>query len=268
MATYAVGDIQGCFRTLRKLVARCGFDPKKDKLWLAGDLVNRGPRSDDVLRYLRDLGDRAVAVPGNHDLHLIARALDVASAKSRDTLDDVLKAKDRDELIGWLRARPLVHYEPPHLLVHAGLLPAWSERVALQLAQELEGELRGNGAAQLLRREKDAGQHLTYDDGDDTPRRRRTALSVLTRVRVCSAPRTMRLDFTGPPEDAPGGSAAWFAMPHQRKKETTVLFGHWSTLGLRVVPGAVGLDSGCVWGKTLSAMRLEDGKIFQEPYAD
>lgn len=268
MATYAVGDIQGCYRTLRKLLAQLGFEPRKDRLWLVGDLVNRGPRSADVLRYAQDLGERARVVLGNHDLHLIARAMGLAGAKSRDTLDDVLDANDGELLVRWLRQQPFVVYEPPNLMVHAGLLPAWTESEAVAIAQDLERVLRGPAATVLLRRDKDAPPADTWLEDAEPVQRRRTALAAMTRMRVCASPRVMRLDFTGAPGEAPEGCRPWFDFPSRRRQETRVVFGHWSTLGLRLQPGIAGLDTGCVWGRTLTAMRLEDGQVYEERYAE
>ncbi|HUE39728.1 MAG TPA: symmetrical bis(5'-nucleosyl)-tetraphosphatase [Candidatus Binatia bacterium] len=248
MSTWAVGDVQGCDVTLERLLARIRFGTG-DRLLFVGDLVNRGARSLEVLRRVRALGDRAVVVLGNHDLHLLARAMGVAERKRRDTLEEVLTAPDAAELLGWLRARPLLHEEHDLVLVHAGLLPAWSVADAAAWARRLETELRGPGAAALLA-------------GENPP----TALYALTRVRLVRDGE-MVLDYDGPPDQAPRGAVPWFAAPARRWQGARVVFGHWSALGLHVSPEAVGLDTGCVWGRTLTAWNAGDGSIVQEPQA-
>jgi bis(5'-nucleosyl)-tetraphosphatase (symmetrical) len=266
MATYAIGDIQGCHRTLERLLRRIRFDPAADRLWLVGDLVNRGPRSLEVLRWARGLGARARLVLGNHDLHLIGRVLGLRREKARDTLDDVLEAEDRDELIGWLRHQPFVHYEAPYLMVHAGLLPQWSPEDALELAAEAQSLLRGDDP-------RDVFQALRDEPGrwrPGLPRRERLthALRAFTTLRTCSADGRPCGGFSGPPEQAPHGCVPWFEAPGRRASAATVVCGHWATLGLRVRPNLLALDTGCVWGGSLSAVRLEDRAVFQERYAD
>jgi bis(5'-nucleosyl)-tetraphosphatase (symmetrical) len=248
-----MGDIQGCFRTLRRLLRRIAFDPAKDRLWNTGDLVNRGPGSLEVLRWARDLGDRLMTVLGNHDLHLLARAAGLVRAKPRDTLDEVLAAPDRDELLAWLRARPLLHAEEGRVLVHAGLLPAWTVAEAETLARSVEERLRAAGGLELARPQSREPE--------------RSTLWVLTRLRFCTADGSPGPDFTGPPDAAPPGCRPWFDFPGRRSAEATVLFGHWAALGFYRAPGILGLDSGCVWGGELTAVRLEDGEVFQEPAA-
>jgi bis(5'-nucleosyl)-tetraphosphatase (symmetrical) len=254
MATYALGDIHGCFRTLERLLRRIAFDPPRDRLWNTGDLVNRGPHSLEVLRWARALGDRLTVVLGNHDLHLLARAAGLARAKPRDTLEEVLAAPDRDELLAWLRARPLLHAENGRVLVHAGLLSAWTVAEAQALARSLEARLRAPGGLKLLSPASQAPQ--------------RTPLWVLTRMRVCAADGSPGPDFTGPPEAAPPDCRPWFAFPGRRSAEATILFGHWAALGFYQAPGLLGLDSGCVWGGALTAVRLEDAEVFEEPAAE
>lgn len=255
MATYAVGDVQGCFATLERLLARVGFDPGADRLWLVGDLVNRGPRSLEVLRFARGLGDRAAVVLGNHDVHLLARAAGLARRKRFDTLDDVLAAPDRDELLGWLRARPLLHREAGHVMVHAGLLPGWTIDDAAARAREVEALLAAGDLAPLLDRPRATPAAVT--------------LAAMTRLRVCTTDGEMEPKFKGPPEEAPAGTRPWFAVPGRKSAGTPIVFGHWATLGLRVRPGDFyALDSGCVWGGALTALRLDDGALFQEPAAD
>lgn len=250
MATYAIGDVQGCMTTLHRLLKRISFS-RRDRLWFCGDLVNRGPRSLDVLRFVRTLGDRAVTVLGNHDLHLIARAEGLAKSKRRETLDQVLDARDCDEIVEWLRHQPVLHREGKYVLVHAGLLPQWKLRDAWQRASEVEEALRSKRRADLLRGKLQASEWLR----------------VFTRLRTCHLDGTL-CEFDGHPMDAPAGCLPWYAHPRRKSTDAVVLFGHWSALGLHVSADAIGLDTGCVWGRTLTAMRLEDGAFFFEPAAE
>lgn len=266
MATYAIGDIQGCFLTLDKLLAQIRFDPVRDRLWLVGDLVNRGPRSLEVLRWVRRMGDRATAVLGNHDLHLIGRALGVRRAKPRDTLEAVLRADDCDELIEWLRRRALLHREGPYLMVHAGLHPAWTPAEAAALAREAEAALRGRRAKNLLESLPDDPPR--WRPGMGRKARLRLALRTFTGLRTCRSNGEACSDYSGPPRWAPRGCMPWFDVPGRQSAKLTVLCGHWAALGMRVRQNLIALDTGCVWGRVLTAVRLEDRRIFQEPLAD
>jgi len=266
VATYAIGDIQGCFTTLQRLLERIRFDPAADRLWLAGDLVNRGPRSLEVLRWARGLGSNVVSVLGNHDLHLVGRALGVRSERKRDTLDAVLSAPDRDELVDWVRRRPFVHRENGRLLVHAGLQPSWTAEEAEAIARDLEDRLRGPKGARLL-------EDMTMRDVPGWPRisgrkqRHALALQTFTLLRTCSADGRLCHDFSGPPDEAPRGCTPWFSVPGRRSADTVVVCGHWAALGLVREKNLLALDTGCVWGGPLSAVRLDDGTVFQEPSA-
>ncbi len=250
MATYAISDVQGCDETLGRLLQRIGFDGASDRLWFVGDLVNRGPRSLETLRRVRALGDRAVVVLGNHDLHLIARSTGITGPKKRDTLDAVLAAPDRAELCAWLRARPLLHREGQWLMVHAGLRPEWSAADAQDRAHQLEATMRGDRFAELYR------PGPLQDD-----------LQVFARLRALW-PDGRMCDFDGPPAELPPGAVPWFKHPARRNRDVTVIFGHWSALGLYLEDNVVGLDTGCVWGRTLTAIRLEDRQIFSEPSSE
>jgi len=257
MALYAVGDVQGCYDSLRHLLDHLGFEPERDRLWFTGDLVNRGPDSARVLRFVRDLGEGAVTVLGNHDLHLLAVAAGAAQPRSGDTLEGLLRAPDREALLDWLRHRPLLHYEAPpgRLLVHAGLLPQWDLDTARSLAAEVEAELRGPGLAEFL-------EHLYGDEPDRWqpglrgPDRFRVVVNAMTRLRFCDADGHMRLGLTGPPGSQPPGLMPWFRVPGRRIR-CPVVFGHWSALGAGIFDGVIALDSGCVWGGGLSAVRLD-----------
>ena len=267
LATYAIGDLQGCDVTLGRLLERIAFDASRDRLWFVGDLVNRGPRSVAVLRRLRALGPAVTAVLGNHDLHLLSRAEGVARPKQRDRLEDVLLAPDRDELLCWLRKRPLLHREGGHVLVHAGLLPQWSVERAAELAGEIEELLRGRDRARLFqglleRPEEEWSKSLTG------PKRWATIVAALTRLRTCTPAGRMDLGFSGPPDDAAKGYLPWFRVPDRKSKDATIVFGHWAALGLKLKDRYLALDSGCVYGNLLTALRLEDRTLFQERYAD
>jgi bis(5'-nucleosyl)-tetraphosphatase (symmetrical) len=246
MATYAVGDVQGCMATLDRLLRHISFG-RGDRLWLVGDLVNRGPHNREVLQFAKKQEARCQVVLGNHDLHLIARWAGVVEPKRRDTLDDVLDARDADELVSWLRRQPIVHREGSWLMVHAGLPPSWTVADAQKRARKLQEALR-EGRLKALTGEGRMAEHLR----------------LLTRLRMLDRKGQMA-DFDGPPDEAPKGLVPWFAHPERRSRDVTVVFGHWSALGLHVEPSAVGLDTGCVWGRALTAMRLDDRRVFSEP---
>ena len=269
MATYAIGDVQGCFLSLTRLLDRCRFDSRADRVWLVGDLVNRGPRSLEVLRWAAHLGDRVTMVLGNHDLHLLAVAAGAREQKARDTLRAVLEASDREELLAWLRRRPLLHHEGRFLMVHAGLLPSWGADEALPLAREVENELRGSEHTRFLRDLYRASEEpdLWNDTLTGIPRLR-VITTALTRLRTCTRQGRMCLDFSGPPDEAPEGCIPWFDVPSRKASASTVVCGHWAALGLRMREDLLALDSGCVWGGFLTAVRLEDRAVFQEPMAD
>ena len=261
MATYAIGDVQGCYEPLRRLLDVIGFDPAADRLWFTGDLVNRGPDSLSVLRFIKGLGAAGVAVLGNHDLHLICRAEGISPAKRQDTLDDVLAAADRDELIDWLRRLPLIHREAGYVLSHAGLLPQWTVRRAAELAGEVEARMRAADYREFLRFQ--TGHSVSaWSDDLNGPARWSCIAGVFTRLRCCAADGRMALSFSGPPADAPAGYSPWFTWPRESGDET-VLYGHWAAMGFHRENGTVCLDSGCVWGGSLTALRLDDGEIFQ-----
>jgi bis(5'-nucleosyl)-tetraphosphatase (symmetrical) len=267
MATYVIGDIHGCFQTFQNLLARIQFTPRQDRLWLVGDLVNRGPSSLEVLRWVRDRGDRVISVLGNHDLHLLACALGVASPREKDTLRTVLQAEDREDLLEWLRHRPLVHHGGEHLMVHAGLLPQWGLEEASALSREVAHVLQGDEAKTLL-------QSLywkavpAWHEGLTRMIRLSCALNGFTRVRTCNSDGSMCVDFTGPLWETPVGCYPWFSFPSRKRSSATIYFGHWAALGLYDAPGILALDTNCVRGGKLTGVRLEDGTLFQEPNAE
>ena len=264
MATYAIGDVQGCLDPLRRLLEAFGFDRARDRLWLVGDLVNRGPDSLATLRMVKDLGDAAVTVLGNHDFHLLAVAAGYAKKHRNDTLDAVLDAPDREELLAWLRQRPMLHVQGKWAMVHAGLLPQWSMARAQELAGEVELALRGANWREFLAN--------LYGDTPNTwseilrgADRLRVIVNAMARMRFCTADGTIELRTKGETAKAPPGFFPWFDAPGRASRDHTVICGHWSTLGLTLRPDLVALDSGCVWGGSLSALRLEDRKLFQIP---
>jgi len=273
MATYVIGDVHGCSETLEELLARIPFRAGEDRLWLVGDLVNRGPDSLGVLRWARaaaaEMVERFVAVLGNHEVHLLARAAGVAEPRPQDTLDELLAAPDREALVAWVRGLPLLHRDGDTLLVHGGLLPSWTPDQAEALAREVEALLRSADGDRLLACY--AARDGRFDDhcrGGDPAARAGCALAVLTLLRVVRPDGRPRCDFTGRPEEAPPGDLPWFAVPGRRSEGARVVFGHWATLGLHVEPPVHGVDSGCVWGGALTALRLDDGALFQAPRRD
>ena len=264
MATYAIGDVQGCADALHRLLEACAFNRARDRLWFVGDLVNRGPDSLAVLRSVKDLGEGAVTVLGNHDFHLLALAAGHARKHRSDTLDEVLAAPDREELLAWLRHRPMLHVEANWVIVHAGLLPQWSVATAQQLAREVEDALRGahwsEFLAELYGDSPDGwGEDLRGAD------RLRVIVNAMARMRFCTAQGRIELRTKGETADAPPGYLPWFDAPGRASRDYTIVCGHWSTLGLKLRPDLLALDSGCVWGGRLSAVRLEDRRLYQVP---
>lgn len=259
MATYVIGDIQGCFDSLQALLAQLKLR-SKDQLWLCGDLVNRGPKSAEVLRWAMGQGDSLVSVLGNHDLHLLAAAAGARKAKRRDTLQDVLDADDCDELLSWLRGRPFLHRDEEHLLVHAGLHPDWDVDEAMVVASECEDALRSGDwlEAWTVSRPRPPSWSSKLKGQE----RLASALSILVGVRTLYSDGEIETKFAGHPNERPEGAEAWYS---SREDEETILFGHWAALGLHISPKQIGLDSGCVWGNSLSAIRLEDRQVFTQP---
>ncbi|MFM9435162.1 bis(5'-nucleosyl)-tetraphosphatase (symmetrical) [Janthinobacterium sp. CG_23.3] len=270
MKTYVIGDLQGCHDQTLALLARIELAcPGPRSILFAGDLINRGPQSLATLRHVHALaqrGDGEVeidAVLGNHDLHLLAVACGIRPAHASDTLAEILRAPDRDALIDWLRRRPLALLRQGHLLVHAGVLPQWSARRAVALAGEVEAALRGPDWVDFLR-----GMYgnapAAWDDGLRGDARLRCIVNALTRLRFCSADGVMDFKMKESGSAAPeSGLLPWFEVPGRRSAADTVVFGHWSALGLTLRPNLIGLDSGCVWGGQLSAVCLEDRTLLQ-----
>jgi bis(5'-nucleosyl)-tetraphosphatase (symmetrical) len=262
MATYAIGDLQGCLDALHRLLERCAWDPARDTLWFVGDLVNRGTQSVEILRFVKSLGDRAVVTLGNHDLHLLVVAAGHRKAHRGDTLEPILAAPDRDELLGWLRHRKLMHFDHGIAMVHAGLLPQWSIPQALALAREAETALQAPDHDTFLAHMY--GNEPTHwaDDlrGHD---RLRVIVNAMTRLRICTAEGGMEFSHKGEPKNFPAGYLPWFDVPTRASRGTPIVCGHWSALGLITRPDFYAIDTGCLWGRALTALRIEDRQVFQ-----
>jgi bis(5'-nucleosyl)-tetraphosphatase (symmetrical) len=259
VATYAIGDVQGCFDELQGLLREVGFG-RSDRLWFVGDLVNRGPKSVEVLRFVRDLDHRAVTVLGNHDLHLVTQHEGFERPRKDDTFRDVLEASDRRELVDWLRTRPMMHAADGYAVIHAGLLPQWSISKARKLAREVEDALRGRRYRQFLANMYGSKPDEWTDElkGWD---RLRVIVNAMTRMRFCTP--EGKMEFRAKGTEPPAGYHAWFVL--RRSDKATLLCGHWSTLGLKLTNRLAALDTGCVWGGRLSALRLEDRKLYAVP---
>jgi bis(5'-nucleosyl)-tetraphosphatase (symmetrical) len=266
MATYAIGDIQGCFTSFQRLLDRITFDSEKDELWLVGDIVNRGPRSLATVRLIKSLGDSVHLALGNHDLFFLAVAEGIATLRSKDTIHDILAADDRPDLIDWLRRQPLHHQKGTFFMVHAGLLPQWTIDEASGLAREVEIVLAGADYRSFLQAlfHDPASQWNSSLKGSE---RLVSIARVLTRLRTCTPTGEMS-NFSGPPEEAPTGFIPWFRIPGRRNTDRTIITGHWAALGLQLEPTHFAIDSGCVWGRQLTAVRLDDRAVFQVDYAD
>lgn len=257
MSRYAIGDIQGCHRELRSLLAELKFSADADRLWFVGDLVNRGPESLEVLRLVRSLGDNATVVLGNHDLHLLAVAYGSHRKRRSDTLDAVLEAPDRDALLEWLLTRPLAYRDPTtgDLLVHAGLVPQWTASQAVELAAEVEAALRSDPRSLFDNMYGDEPRR--WSDQLTGMDRLRFTINVLTRLRVCTRSGDVDLKMKGKPPRQPSPLLPWFEVPGRLSRDCRIIFGHWSALGFVQREHVVGLDSGCVWGGTLTAFDLD-----------
>ena len=270
MAVYAIGDVQGCFDELQDLLASIRYRRGRDRLWFVGDLVNRGPKSLEVLRFVAELGDDAAVVLGNHDLHLLAAGAGVRPPRPQDTFQAILDAPDGEALIEWLAGQPLLVREPGtgFTLIHAGLPPQWSVDDAARLAREVETALGG-----------DDRQGFLENMYGNKPRRWRESLSgwkrlrfitnALTRIRYVDAEGRLNLDETGPPGTQPDTLIPWFEVSDRRSRDEPIVFGHWATLQLERAldtgHGVYHLDTGCVWGGRLTALRLDDEKYFSVP---
>ncbi len=261
MSVYVIGDLQGCLEPLDRLLSTLPLR-KQDELWFVGDVVNRGPHSLELLRMVRSLGDRATVVLGNHDLHLLCVAEGATHLRPGVTLDDILETPDREELLRWVRCRPLLHRDQGVTLVHAGLLPQWTVDQAASLAREVEGVLQSDQYGDFLK-VMYGNTPTGWHDALTGVERWRTIINGMTRLRICSCEGVMEFGYKGPLKGIPDGFMPWFAVPRRRSAGQRLLCGHWSALGLHCSVDVQGLDTGCLWGGPLTALRLEDGVIFQ-----
>jgi bis(5'-nucleosyl)-tetraphosphatase (symmetrical) len=262
VATYAIGDIQGCYHAFQALLARISFNQDKDQLWLVGDLINRGSGTLEVLRWCYAHQNSLRIVLGNHDLHALVVAEGIVSAHKGDTLDSLMVAEDLDVLLTWLRHQPLIYQEGDYLMVHAGLLPQWTAEEALTYAAEVESVLRGKDYLHFLTHmygnlPTSWNQDLTGVD------RLRVITNAATRLRICTLEGEMEFKFKGELQDIPNGYMPWFDVPNRASKDIQVIFGHWSALGLQQRRNVFALDTGCLWGGRLTAMDLNTKAIVQ-----
>ncbi|OAI49217.1 diadenosine tetraphosphatase [Gammaproteobacteria bacterium SCGC AG-212-F23] len=267
MSIYVIGDIQGCFQALQKLLEKIHFDPSKDNLWFTGDLVNRGPESLATIRFVKSLKDRAICVLGNHDLHLLAVAFGAHKGTQEDTFHDILSAPDRDELLIWLRHLPLIHHDvqKQFTMVHAGLAPQWDLHKALTLAKEAETLLHGNQPAEFFAHMY-ANHPVQWSDNLVGWDRIRCIINYCTRMRFCHPDGRMELDYKGNIDTHPEDLIPWFQVKHRKTTVNKIIFGHWAALnGITHTPNTYALDTGCVWGNCLTAMRLEDEHYISVP---
>lgn len=264
MPTYAIGDLQGCHASLLRLLDELKFDPAADRLWFVGDLVNRGPDSLAVLRLVKGLGEAAICVLGNHDLHLLSLAEGFGRTHKGDTLDAVLAAPDRDELLHWLRRQKLAWRERGFLMVHAGLLPGWTADDAMRRAAEAEAVLQGPDFRAFFA-QMYGNTPVAWDDALEGVERLRVIVNAFTRLRYCSPAGEMEFHHKGVPGTQPAGWLPWFEVPGRRSADVTCITGHWSTLGLVNRRDLIALDTGCLWGGRMTAVRLEDRQVFSVP---
>lgn len=265
MPTYAIGDIQGCNQQLATLVDKIHAVAPNARLLFLGDLVNRGPESLETLRMIRamNLKGKAESVLGNHDLHLLAIAQGISKPSKSDTLNEILNAPDRDELLDWLRHRPMAMFEQNYLMLHAGVVPQWTARQTMDLAREVETALRGPDWPNFLH-QMYGNQPAKWDDNLQGPERLRCIVNAFTRMRFCEPDGTMEFSIKESAGSVnPEGYMPWFDLPHRQTADVTVVFGHWSTLGLMMQPNVIGLDTGCLWGGKLTALCLEDRSLIQ-----
>jgi len=258
MATYAIGDVQGCFDELLALLNKIEFDQAQDRLWFAGDLVNRGSKSLEVLRFVKGLGDSAVTVLGNHDLHLLAVIQERRSPHAKDRMEAILNAPDRDELCDWLRQQPLMHRDDElgYVMLHAGLPPQWSLDEAVQRAAEVEAVLQSDDSAAFINNMY-GNEPAQWSEQLSGWQRLRFITNCFTRLRFCDEQGRLELNEKGAPGSQPEGCQPWFDLRSHQHDGHQILFGHWSTLGMRLPGNVHALDTGCVWGGSLSTLRID-----------
>lgn len=265
MATYLIGDIQGCYDPLQRLLEKVCFDPAADRLLCPGDLVNRGGRSLETLRLLHSLGDRFTMTLGNHDLYLLGENWRFPHGGSRNReMDAILRAPDRDNLMAWLQHKPLAYWSKEFnvLMVHAGVIPQWTVEQTLASAAEVEKALRSSKSGKFFAR-RNKNLVRKWQEGRTGWKRRRLISNILTQMRFCDARGKILASASGPPGTQPLPYRPWFKHKHRQTRRVTIAFGHWAALGLHLKKRLLGVDSGCVWGGRLSAVRLEDRRLFQ-----
>ncbi|MBA1201707.1 symmetrical bis(5'-nucleosyl)-tetraphosphatase [Pseudomonas capeferrum] len=264
MAVYAVGDLQGCLQPLKCLLERVAFDPAVDRLWLVGDLVNRGPESLETLRFLYGIRESLVCVLGNHDLHLLATWHNVERLKKSDTLREILDAPDADQLLDWLRRQKLLHYDEQRgvAMVHAGIPPQWTLGRALELASEVENALRDETRLRLYLDGMYGNEPNKWSKQLSGVERLRVITNYFTRMRFCSAEGKLDLKSKEGLDSAPNGYKPWFAHKGRRSRHVKIIFGHWAALEGRCdEPGVIALDTGCVWGNAMTLYNVDSGEF-------
>jgi bis(5'-nucleosyl)-tetraphosphatase (symmetrical) len=268
---WAIGDVQGCYQQLESLLNHPEIRNDPDcKLWFAGDIINRGKGSLKTLKRIIELGDRAITILGNHDIHCLAVAAGFRKEHHTDTIGEILRSKQRDDYIEWLRNRPLAHYEYDHLMVHAGVMQPWTAAKTMELAEEVSKKVLKSDKWTEKLAHVFGNEPNYWDDSFKGSQRRRVVINSLTRMRMCHINGSMDFAYKGAPQLHPIRRNAkvlpWFELPDRQAADTTIVFGHWSTLGLLIRPKLLALDTGCVWGGRLTAMRLNDRKLVQIPY--
>jgi len=257
MAIYAIGDIQGCYDQLRRLLDELKFDPALDQLWLVGDLVNRGPKSLETLRFLKGLGSAAVTVLGNHDLHLIATVVSLGKSGKKDTLSAIMRAHDCDELVNWLRHQHLFYHNDQYCMLHAGLPPQWDFEQTKKMARETEGAIQGPDYQRFFR-SMYGNKPSVWQEDMPKYERMRFAINCFTRMRYCTADGTLDFSQKGAPGTQPDNLLPWFAVPGRKSLDMKIIFGHWSTLGFYQDYNCYSIDTGCLWGGQLTALKLDE----------
>jgi len=257
MSIYAIGDIQGCYDALRRLLDFISFDPDQDQLWLAGDLVNRGPHSLETLRFVKSLGAAAVTVLGNHDLHLLVSAAHPHKGSKKDTLQPLLQAEDADELLFWLRQQPLFYHDQQFCMLHAGLPPQWDFEQTKNRAREAEALLKSDDYQEFFKIMY-GNQPTIWRDDLAQIERIRFAINCFTRMRFCSLAGELDFNYKGAPGSQPEHLQPWYALPQRKSLDMRIIFGHWSTLGFYQGYNCFSIDTGCLWGGQLTALKLGD----------
>lgn len=268
MSTYAIGDIHGCYDTLQRLLDKIAFTPQTDRLWFTGDLINRGPQSLQTLRFIKSLGDSAITVLGNHDLHLLAVAAGVQTVKMSDTIDNILNAADSTQLVKWLSQQPLLHHDMQlgFTLAHAGLAPQWGLTQAQACAHEVENALRSD-KQQMLLKHMYSKEPACWQDSLQGIKRLRCIINYFTRMRFLDRQGCLNFTLKGAIDQANNDLIPWFNFPQRKMKNNNIIFGHWAALSDKTTtpPHVFALDTGCVWGKQLTAFCLDNGRYTRIP---